>query len=136
MQDQGLTLVWKEAKWAAAKLGPAMCLDSSELCPSWLDAEGGAASRATVGTNNPGTCSVPNTAPTRWLPSHSLVWPGREQGSGSTCSSPGVAAPATSKLRVTQPPSPPPPHTIPFLKHCPSSISFTSHFPYHIQHWL
>lgn len=119
----------------SSEAGPAMCPDTSQLCSGWPDAEGGTAGRATAGTNSPGTCSVPSTAPTRHsfpqLPSRSLV-----EGS-RTCSSPGIAAPATSKLRVTQPPPPPPPsHSSPFLKHCLSSITFTSHLPYHTLHLL
>lgn len=124
-------LARKEARQAAVKLGPVMCPDTSQLFSSWLDAEGGTASRATAGTNSLAPVVSPTQLPPDGFPLIPTVWPGRKQGSGSTCYSPGTAAHATCKLRATQPSLPPPPHTSPFLKYCLSSVSFTSHFPYH-----
>lgn len=124
-------LVRKEARQAAVKLGPVMCPDTSQLCSSWLVVEGGTASRATAGTNSLAPAVSPTQLPPDGFPLIPLVCPGRQQGSGSTSYSPGAAAHATCKFRVTQPSPPPLPHASPFLKYCLSSVSFTSHFPYH-----
>lgn len=100
----------------------------SALRSSWLDAEGGTASRVTAGTNSPGTCGVPSTAPTRWFLSCSCGVSGREGQWQHMllfwyyCSWHLQTQTNTATTTSST--------TSSYLKRCFSGVSFKSHLPY------
>ena len=131
MQESVLTyshLGEEEARQTAGKSGPATCPNAFQAALELAGCPGQHSQQSHRRDKQPWCLQCPGHS------SHQMVslpvWLGGKKDSGSTCCSPGITAPATCKLRVTQPPPPPPPHTSSYLKYCLSSVSFMSRFPF------